>query len=129
MALNIGLFSIQPGVMPFQMDFLAFVISFLVLSLLVSVLWVIIYQWDTLVALLCYARHGFDGIVHKFSKNMSRSTDEVESRNQRSIENSNFTGEIAQVNGISTVPRVFFRDRFLVRRRDRGETSGAAGHC
>lgn len=133
MMLNIALFSIQPEVMPFRMDFLAFVKSYFALASLVFVVWVILSQWDTLMAFACHARQRFDDIVHKSPKTKSGTTDEVESRDQRSDENSNFAGELTHEDGISSTSETFtrnsFRDKFSVRRRDRGATSTAADYC
>lgn len=133
MVLNIALFSIQPGVMPFRMDFLAFVKSYFALASFVCVVWVILSQWDTLMAFACHARQSFGDIVHKSPKTKSRTTDEVESRDQRNHENSNFAGEIRHEDGISStsenLTRNSFRDKFSVRRGDRGATSRAADYC
>lgn len=52
MVLNIALFSIQPGVMPFQMNFTAFVISYFALASFVCLAWVLLVQWDSLVRLV-----------------------------------------------------------------------------
>ncbi|KAK2599779.1 hypothetical protein N8I77_011504 [Diaporthe amygdali] len=60
MALNIALFSTQPGVLPFQMTFIAFVTSFFALALIVCMVWVILSQWDALVVLICYTLKNLD---------------------------------------------------------------------
>lgn len=54
MVLNIALFSIQPGVMPFPMNFTAFVISYFALASFVCLAWVLLVQWDSLVGLVQY---------------------------------------------------------------------------
>lgn len=48
MVLDIALFSIQPGVMPFQMNFLSFVKSYVSLALFSCVVWVVLSQWEAL---------------------------------------------------------------------------------
>ncbi|KAL1865311.1 hypothetical protein Daus18300_007201 [Diaporthe australafricana] len=63
MILNIALFSIQPGVMPFQMNFLAFVKSYFALALFVCLVWMILSQWDTLVMLAWYTLESLDRAV------------------------------------------------------------------
>lgn len=63
MVLNIALFSIQPGVMPFQMDFLAFVKSYFALASFVCLVWMMLSQWDTLVMLAWYTLESLDRAV------------------------------------------------------------------
>lgn len=55
MVLNIALFSIQPGVLPFRMDFLAFVKSYLALASFCCVTWIVLSQWDTLILCAWFA--------------------------------------------------------------------------
>lgn len=133
MVLNIALFSIQPGVMPFRMDFLAFVKSYFALASFVCVVWVILSQWDTLMAFACHARQSFDDMVHKSPKTKSRNTDEVESRDQRSDENSDSAGQSRHEDGMSNktekLTRNSFRDKYSFRRGDSGATSTAADYC
>lgn len=60
MVLNIALFSIQPGVLPFQMDFLAFVKSYFALALFSCVVWIVSSQWDTLKLSACFPLHNLN---------------------------------------------------------------------
>lgn len=49
MVLNIALFSIQPDVLPFRMDFIAFVKAYFALTSFFCVIWIVSSHWDTLV--------------------------------------------------------------------------------
>lgn len=72
MILDIALFSIQPGVMPFQMNFLAFVKSYFSLALFSCVIWVVLSQWNALKLCLRFTGEGLNSFFRASFKRGSK---------------------------------------------------------
>lgn len=72
MILDIALFSIQPGVMPFQMNFIAFVKSYFFLALFSCVIWVVLSQWDALKLCLRLTGEGLNSFFRASFKRGSK---------------------------------------------------------
>lgn len=123
MILNIALFSIQPGVMPFQMDFLAFVKSFFALASVVCLVWIALSKWDSLVIVAYYAMKSLDKRLHTLSRARSKSADEEQASEtsgsalDSNVENSRMDGESSQT---GTSFWRFYNPQLLVRRGQRG---------
>ena len=133
MVLNIALFSIQPGVMPFRMDFLAFVKCYFALASVVCLVWMILSQWETLVMCACYALETCDNVIHTYPRTNRSKTDQVQSDKESGAENKNDVAEVGQIDGISSASDrsiwSSFGAKLLVRRSQREATARAANYC
>lgn len=118
MVLNIALFSIQPGVMPFQMNFTAFIISYFALASVVCVVWVLLVQWDTLVRLVRHALGRLDSAVHMSPSGAgSNPTAGDEPENEPKADDINAYGDRNWLRGILyTAGKSISRQLKLVRR-------------
>ena len=83
--LNLGVFSIPPEVMPFTMDFHAFVKSFFVLASLVALVWFILSQLNVLRYFLRFVLLRMDGMVQRIAQTGQAST-EKSARDQHMVE-------------------------------------------